>query len=167
MLIVLQLIILILLLYLSFLLIYSLLRGAPYAAISNTKIQIMLSLLKAKRGKFIDIGAGDGRIVIQAARKGLEAYGIEINPFLAVVSKNNIRKNKIKNAHIILGDCWKHDFSTYDYVSIWGTGHMMKMIEKKLLKELKPGAKVVSNHFQFPHWKEVKKKEDVYLYVKT
>lgn len=154
------------LLYLILLLVYSLLRGAPYAGISKKKINTMMELLDAKRGKFIDIGSGDGRIVIAAARLGMTSYGIEINPLLVLISGIKLKKENLKNAHIILGDCWKHSFSEYDCVTVWGTTHMTNALEKKLLLELKPGAKVVSNHFRFPNWKAKKSKNDVHLYIK-
>jgi cyclopropane fatty-acyl-phospholipid synthase-like methyltransferase len=160
-----ELILLCALLYVIILLAYSLFKGAPYAAIGITRLEDMLSLLELKKGeKLIDIGSGDGRIVIAAAKKGLDSYGIEINPLLVLVAKKRIKQQKLKNAHILLQDCWKYDISKFDYITIWGTTHMMKHLEKKLSKELKPGAKVVSNHFRFPNWKYKKVKDDVYLY---
>lgn len=161
-----QIVLLFLLIYLVLLLSYSLFRGAPYAALSKKKIKIMMELLDTKKGRFIDIGSGDGRIVIAAAKMGMLSYGIEINPLLALISMIKIRTAKQKNAHIILGDCWKHSFSDYDFISVWGTAHMMRALEKKLLSELRPGAKVVSNHFKFPNWKAKKSKNDAYLYVR-
>lgn len=163
---ILQLLFLSLLSYLVYLLSYSLIRGAPYAAIGKKRLNTMIDLLDVKRGKFIDIGAGDGRIVIAAAKKGVDAYGIEINPFLAVVGKLIINRKKIKNAHIIVGDCYLHSFRDYNYVSIWGTQHMVRNLESKLYEELKPGARVVSNHFRFQYWKEEKAKDNVYLYIR-
>lgn len=153
-------------LYIILLLSYSLLRGAPYAGISKKKITIMMNLLGAKKGKFIDIGSGDGRIVVAAAKLGMDSYGIEINPFLVAISWIKLKRAKQNNAHIMLGDCWRHSFSKYDYVALWGTTHMTSALEKKLISELKPGAKVVSNHFKFPNWKVNKSNNDVYLYIR-
>lgn len=161
-----QLLILALLIYIILLLSYSLLRGAPYAALGHGRILTMMKLLDAKKGKFADIGSGDGRIVIAASKKGLDAYGYEINPLLFLISKNKIRKEKLSNAKIYLKDYWRCNFSAYNYISVWGLPHMIKPLEKKLLLELKPGAKVVSNHYKFPNWKYTKKENDVYLYIK-
>ena len=116
--------------------------------------------------KSIDIGSGDGRIVIEASRHGLHAYGVEINPILYIVSKIKIRNSGSKNTKILLKDMWQLNFSSYDYVTIWGTKHMVKNLGVKLKKEVKPGAKIVSNHFQFTNWKPKKSKDDVYLYIK-
>jgi precorrin-6B methylase 2 len=162
---VIQLIVLTFLLYVIFLLSYSLVKGAPYAGLSKKRIKIMMELLNMQHGNFIDVGSGDGRIVIAAAKRGANSYGIEINPLLYFISKRKIHKAKFTNAHIILADFWKHTFSNYDYVALWGTNHMTKRLEKKLRSELKPGAKVVSNHYQFPNWKPKKVVDNVYLYV--
>ena len=162
----LELLLLLVLIYIIILLTYSLALGAPYAAIGEKRLKTMVSLLNLKKGKrLIDIGAGDGRIVMFVAKKGVTSFGIEINPLLVLIARIKIRKQKLKNAHIILADCWQHDFSNYDYITVWGTTNMMKNLEKKLLKELTPGTKVVSNHFRFPNWKYAKEKEDVYLYI--
>lgn len=163
-----ELILLLFLIYIIILLVYSLVLGAPYAAIGEKRLQTMLSLLDLKKEKrLIDIGAGDGRIVISVAKKGTTAYGIEINPLLVSIAKIKIKKQKLKDAHIILADCWHYNFKNFDYITIWGTDHMMKNLEKKLLKELTPGTKVVSNHFRFPNWEVVKAKDDVYLYIQN
>lgn len=154
------------LLYVTLLLSYSLFRGAPYAGLSKKRIDIMMKFLNIKKGKFVDIGSGDGRIVIAAAKHGVKSYGIEINPLLVLISQLKLRKEKLKNAHIIFGDCWKHSFSVYDYISLWGTQHMLNALENKLLSELKPGTRVVSNHYKFPNWKAKKSKNDVHLYVR-
>lgn len=161
-----QLLLLIILLYIVVLLTYSLVRGAPFAAIGKRRMENIFKLLNKKGGRFVDIGSGDGRIVINAAKRGFDAYGIEINPLLVIIANVKIRKLKLVNAHILLTDFWKHDFSRYEYVTVWGAPHMMSALERKLMNELKPGAKVVSNHFLFPNWKITKSLGDVHLYTK-
>lgn len=141
-------------------------RGAPFAAISKGRIKTMLKLLNPSEGKkFLDLGSGDGRIVIEASKKSLKAYGYEINPILVLVSKYKLKKNK-SNGVILLKDYWGTNLEDFDYITVWGVPRMMKRLERKLLKELKPGAKVVSNHSKFPNWKEKKCENDVFLYIK-
>lgn len=160
-----DLLILFLLIYIIYLLSYSLLKGAPYAALGHERIRIMMELLDPKKGKrLVDLGSGDGRIVSAAQKYGVFSTGIEINPVIFLLSKYKTRNEK--NANFILGDYWRMDLSSYNYITVWGTAHMMSALEKKLQKELKPGSKVVSNHFTFPNWKHKKKKNDVYLYIK-
>lgn len=162
----LQLIFLFILIYFIILLSYSLLRGAPFAVIGKKRMGNMFKLLGPGRGTLLDIGSGDGRIVLYAAKKGFEAYGVEINPLLVLLSKVKIRKCKLINAHILWTDFWRHDCSTYKYITVWGTPHIMKPLQEKLMKELKPGAIVVSNHFTFPNWTITQSLDDAYLYIK-
>lgn len=143
------------------------LKGAPYAALSKNRIKTMMDLLEIKKGKKLaDLGSGDGRITIEAAKKGADAFGYEINPLLYLISTFKIKKSKSK-AKVFLSDYWKVDLSSFDNVSVYGAPQMMGRLEKKLLKELKKDAKVVSNHYPFPNWKYEKKENDVYLYIKS
>ncbi len=159
--------ILLLLLYVIMLLSYSLIFGAPYAGLGKKRIRAMFALLNVKKGKkSIDIGSGDGRIVIEASRNGLYAFGVEINPILFIYSLIHVKISKAKNTKIFLKDMWQMDFSDYDYITIWGTKHMVKNLGKKIQKEVKPGTKIVSNHFKFEKWKFSREKDDVYLYIK-
>lgn len=153
--------------YIILLLSYSLIFGAPYAALGRDRIKTMFELLDVKKGRrSLDIGSGDGRIVIEASKHGLHAYGVEINPLVYLVSLLNLKLKGTVNTKVFLKDFWQLDLSNYDYITVWGTKHMIKNLEKKLLKELKPGAMVVSNHFPFPTWKHKKVKNNVYLYIK-
>jgi len=162
-----ELFVILLLIYLIMLLSYSLIFGAPYAALGKKRVRTMFDLLEIEKGKSsIDVGSGDGRIVIEAAKHGLQAYGVEINPILFVISKLNIKRTGVKNAKILLKDMWQVDYSHYDYITVWGTKHMVRNLGIKLKKEVKPGTKIVSNHFQFENWKPKKIKNDVYLYTK-
>lgn len=156
-----------LLLYVIMLLSYSLIFGAPYAGLGEKRIHTMFALLNVQKGKkSIDIGSGDGRIVLKASKHGLYAYGVEINPLLFVYSLINLKIKKTTNTKIFLSDMWQIDYSNYDYITIWGTKHMVRNLGKKLQKEVKPGTKIVSNHFKFEDWKISKEKNDVYLYIK-
>mgnify|MGYP001600948362 CR=1 FL=1 len=72
---------------------YTTVFGGPYLPSSSRKIKLMLDLAKAKKGeKLIDMGSGDGAIIIAAGQRGLEALGFEINPFLIWKTRQNIRK---------------------------------------------------------------------------
>lgn len=165
--IIVQILFILLLFYISILLIYTMVRGAPYAPIGKKRMDTMFELLNPKKGKLlVDLGSGDGRIVIEAAKRRLVGNGMEINPLLVAVAKAKIKKQKISNANIFLCDFWQKNLAEFDYITVYGTTPMMGALEKKLLKELKKGAKVVSNHFRFPNWKVAKQKNDVFLYIK-
>ncbi len=99
--------------------------------------------------RFVDIGSGDGRFVIWAARKGFEASGIEYNPFLSIWSKFKIFVRRLNNAKIYNADFYKHDFSSYNFAYMYIFSEHMDKIKDKLLKEMDKGSIIVTNSFKF------------------
>ena len=131
------------------------LSGAPYMPTGDHHIKTMLERTAPQAGlRVVDIGAGDGRIVIAFAKAGADAVGIEHNPLLAWWARRKIhRAGCDEKASIRCADLWKTDFSSFDVVTLFGITHIMPKLEKKLLRELKPGARVFSVVFKFPTWK--------------
>jgi len=129
----------------------------------------MIELAKIKKGdKVCDLGSGDGRLVIMAAKKGAKAVGFEINPFLVLISWLKILLAGVrKNAQVQWRNFWWQDVSEADIVLLYLITHQMEKMEKKLKKELKPGARVISYIFKFPHWQHSfdDKKHRLYGYV--
>lgn len=154
-------------LYVIYLMVYSTVRGGPYAPMGPQKIKVMMKLLKIKKGeKAVDLGSGDGRIVMALAKSGAEAYGYEINPLLVLWSRYNIRKAGLQDkAKIVWKDYWLDNFSKFDVVTVYVLPHMMGPIYKKLRKELKSkDARVATNYFKFPNISETRKEDTIYLY---
>lgn len=142
-------------------------RGGPYAPIGEHRTEVLLSLLNLKPGeKAVDIGSGDGRIVIALAKAGAEAHGYEINPLLVWIARRNVKKAGLTGkAFIHWADMWQKNFSEFDVITLYITGFALRSLEKKLQKEGKKGLRVATNHFTFPTWKPAKRKEDAYLYI--
>jgi len=104
----------------------------------------------------VDIGSGDGRIVLQAAKQGFKAHGIELNRWLVYYSRLSAWKNGLRGqATFSRQDLWKSDMSKYNNVVIFGVEQMMGQLESKLEKELAQGSLVVACRFKFPTWKPV------------
>ena len=143
-------------------------KGAIYLPTQKRTVKKMIELASIKPGEVaVDLGSGDGRLVIALARAGAEAHGYEINPLLVLLAKWNIRKAGMKGkAFVYFKNLWKEDFSRFDIVTIFGIGYAMKSLEQKLKKELKTGARVVSNAFPFPNWQHEKKEDTAFLYRK-
>ena len=113
----------------------------------------------------VDLGSGDGRLVIAFAKAGAQAHGYEVNPILVWLCKYKIKKAGLSGkAFVHQKSFWRIDFSQFNIVTVFGINYMMKRLEAKLKKELKPGARVVSNYFIFPTWQYFKKEDDVSLY---
>jgi len=140
--------------------------GAPYVPTDRKKIEEMIKLSSLKKGdKMVDIGSGDGRIVIAFAKKGIESYGFEINPLLVWLSRRNIKKAGVEDkAFIHLKDFWKEDFSKFSLVTMYAIPHIMKRLYKKLKKELPKNAQIISSVFKFPNLPYSKNIDTLYLY---
>ena len=135
---------------------------------SKERTEKMVKLLDIKEGdKIVDLGAGDGRLVVEAAKAGAESYGYEISPALVRLAKKNIWDAGLDSkAFVFCGNLWHQNLRDFDGVVVYGMRHMMKKLERKFKKELKPGAKVVSNYFRLPSWTSVSKEDNIYFYIK-
>jgi SAM-dependent methyltransferase len=122
-----------------------------------------LEKYRNKNSKFIDLGSGDGRIVIEFAKRNYESYGIEMNPFLVFLSKLKIRKAGLKNAKIIWGNFWKIDLSRFDIIYFFQYKLANKFLMKKLLKESKNKI-IISAHFPLENLKPQKSINGFYIY---
>lgn len=142
--------------------------GAIYVPSSDEKMKIMMKYAAIHPGeRVIDLGSGDGRLVIAAAQEGAYAVGVELHAHMIRISRQKIAELYLEDhATIKKENLWKTDVSNYDVIFVYGVTYMMNRLEKKLLKELKKGARVVSNNYQFPHWHPVKEEENVRLYIK-
>lgn len=142
------------------------LHGPVFVPSADDKLRTMLELAKVKPGqKVIDLGAGDGKIVINLAKQGIAAEGIEINPVLVKKAQLKIKQAGLEElAEVKKGNFWKLDYSDYDVIFLYGTTYIMERLEEKLMQELKPGAVVISNFFQFPNWEPESVKNEVRLY---
>ena len=141
--------------------------GAPYAPSDERKIARMLALANLKKNDHVvDIGSGDGKILIELAKRGMNAAGYEINPILFHLSKINIRRKKLERKIVVYKkNFWRVDLSSFDVVIVFGMPRIMGALEKKLQSELRPGSRVVCNHFPFPSWRPNKVDEGVFVYV--
>jgi cyclopropane fatty-acyl-phospholipid synthase-like methyltransferase len=143
-------------------------KGAPFLPTTQAKVEQMILAAKILPGeRLADIGSGDGRILIAAAKAGAIAHGYEINPFLIWWSRIKIRQAGLSDrAFVHWKNFWLQDLSEYDIITVFGITNIMPDLEKKLQKELQPGARVICNIFPFPNWPRSENKE-VYLYKKT
>lgn len=141
-------------------------RGAVYVPADKKAVKKMIELLKVKPGeKAVDLGAGDGRIVIALARAGAEAHGYEINPFLVWLARRKIRQAGLARRAFIHGKSfWGKDLSGFDVVAVYGVSYVMPRLEKKLERESRGNTRIVSYIFEFSHWKSIQRERGVYLY---
>ena len=100
-----------------------------------------------------DLGSGDGRTVITAAKRGATAYGVEYNPDLVVLSKANAAKEGVAGkATFIHGDIFETDFSKATVITLFLLPDLNVKLRPTIL-DMKPGTRVVSNSFTMGDWK--------------
>jgi SAM-dependent methyltransferase len=100
----------------------------------------------------IDLGSGDGRTVITAAKRGVKALGIEYNPDLVEVSKSNAAAAGVTDlASFVQGDIFESDFSKATVITLFLLSDLNLKLRPTLL-EMKPGTRVVSNTFDMSDW---------------
>lgn len=143
-----------------------LIQGPPFVPTDDQSAIEILKMVKKYKGKrILDMGSGDGKLVILLAKNGLKADGIEINPRLVLMSRKAIKQAGVeKNARIFWGSFWKFDVSKYDVIVLYVIKHVMPRLEKKLKDELHPGSHVISNFFVFPKLKIIEKNKRVNVY---
>ena len=110
----------------------------------------------------MDLGSGDGRVVLAMARQGIRAEGIELNAWLVLFSKlRSYTTGLHRLASFSRRNLWKADLSKYDAISVFGVKEMMPMLEKKLSSEMREDAILVACRFKLPRWKPVYETEDI------
>ncbi|XP_033023707.1 adenine nucleotide translocase lysine N-methyltransferase isoform X2 [Lacerta agilis] len=109
----------------------------PYVPANANQVENVMSLLKGRSGKMVDLGSGDGRIVLEAYKQGFRpAVGYELNPWLLRLSSYRAWKaGYYGKVSYCRDDLWK-----------------LQLLERKLLVELPDEARVVAGRFPFPNW---------------
>jgi predicted RNA methylase len=131
--------------------------GAPFVAMEPEVVERVMEIAKVGKGDvFYELGSGDGRLVIAAAMRGAEAYGVEIDKLRVWYSRVWISLLRLKNAKIICGDIFKTDLRKADVVCLYLLQETNEKIQQKLEKQLKKGTRVISVAFDFPGWQPEK-----------
>jgi SAM-dependent methyltransferase len=116
-------------------------------------VEKMLDMAEVTSADYlVDLGSGDGRTVIAAARRGARALGIEFNPDMVELSRNNARKADLSGkANFIQGDIFEADFSRATVVTMYLLSDLNRRL-KPILLGMKPGTRIVSHAFRMDDW---------------
>lgn len=142
---------------------------APYVPTKMDNIRKVLKLAGVKRGKkFYELGSGDGRVVLEAAKLKAEAIGIEQSWLRVLHSRYKGWKLashlKSWNVDFFHGDLFKRSYLDADIVYLFLLQKGVNKLEGKLKKELKKGSIVITQTYHFKTWKPFKKIGDFWLY---
>jgi precorrin-6B methylase 2 len=128
---------------------------APFDPTPQEVVERMLALAAVKKNDVLyDLGAGDGRVVVTAAKKyGVRAVGFEIDPGLVKLARENARKQGVeKLVEIRQQDFMNADLSPATVVTLYLSYDGNLVLRPKLMRELKPNARVVSYTFDMGDW---------------
>jgi SAM-dependent methyltransferase len=131
----------------------------PYVPTTDQAVEAMLKLAGVTKSDIVyDLGCGDGRIVIAAAKMfGARAVGIDINPVRIGEAKENAKKAGVENlVRFEENDLFEANFKEATVVTLFLLPNINLKLRPKLLQDLKPGTRVVSNTFDMGDWKPEK-----------
>jgi SAM-dependent methyltransferase len=128
-------------------------KDVPWVPTPNELVEKMLDVAKVTPQDFvIDLGSGDGRNVIAAARRGATALGVEYNPDLVELSKRRAAEAGVTaKAQFVQGDMYLADISKASVLALFLLPENMVRLRDKFLA-LKPGSRIVSNTFSIQGW---------------
>lgn len=122
-------------------------------------VEEMLRLADLKKGDVLyDLGSGDGRIPFAAARKyGVRAIGVEIKPQLVEAANKQAKDEGLdKLAHFVQADLFKMNYREANVVTLYLSDSINERLRPKLLKEMRPGSKIISHDFRMGDWQPEK-----------
>ncbi|MCL2877667.1 MAG: class I SAM-dependent methyltransferase [Acidobacteria bacterium] len=117
-------------------------------------VDTMLDMAKVTPSDYvIDLGSGDGRTVITAAKRGATAMGIEYNPEMVALAQRNAAKEGVSaKATFVKADLFESDFSKATVITMFLLQRINMELRPKIL-DMKPGTRIVSNSFDMADWK--------------
>lgn len=129
-------------------------KNVPWIPTPQILVDKMLNIAKITPSDYlIDLGSGDGRTVITAAKRGTRAMGIEFNPdFVALAKKNAVKAGVTEKTQFIKADIFESDFSKATVITMFLLPEINMKLRPRLLN-LKPGTRIVSNTFTLQDWK--------------
>jgi SAM-dependent methyltransferase len=128
----------------------------PFVPTTDEAVQAMLKLADVKKTDVVyDLGCGDGRIVIAAAKSyGAHAIGIDINPVRIAEARENAKIAGVENlVRFEENDLFQADIHEASVVTLFLLSSVNLKLRPKLLQDLKPGTRIVSNTFDMGDWK--------------
>ena len=138
----------------------------PYVGTKKEKIETIIKLARIKNNEtIIDLGSGDGRLLLAAAARGAYAIGYELNPFSVLVSRLHAHlEGHAENVMVYRQNMWQADLKVADVIFVYSLQKTIGKFEDFIYKNAKKGTRVVVNTNPFPHKKPVKVENGIYFY---
>lgn len=144
-----------------------LLAGAPYLPTLKPQVKTALELADLKPGQtLIELGCGDGRVLLAAAHQGLNAVGYELNPLMALVAWLRTRRYR-RQVRVVWGNFWRADWPPAGAIFTFLLPRYMTKLDKKCMQYSDKPVKLVSFAFEIPAKRIKRHQNGVYLYDYT
>lgn len=138
--------------------------GAPFLPILKKQIPEAFDLLDLQPGQtLLELGSGDGRMLVAAADRGIRAVGYELNPLLWLYSWLITRKYK-GLVTVYCRNYWQTNWPPADGIFVFLLNKYMDKLDKKITQEYGKNVKLVSLAFKIPGRKIAKSSQGLYLY---
>uniref|UniRef100_A0A3P8TEB4 Adenine nucleotide translocase lysine methyltransferase n=1 Tax=Amphiprion percula TaxID=161767 RepID=A0A3P8TEB4_AMPPE len=127
----------------------------PYIPASKAQVQNVMTLLRGRKGGLVDLGSGDGRIVLEAHQHGFSpAVGYELNPWLVQLARFHAwRAGHHEKVSYRREDLWKVDLTKCKNITVFLAPSVLSLLQEKLQAELPDDALVIAGRFPLPDWK--------------
>ncbi|KAM5191793.1 adenine nucleotide translocase lysine N-methyltransferase-like [Mantella aurantiaca] len=126
----------------------------PYLPSGKTQTANVMKLLQGRKGRLVDLGSGDGRLVFAASSLGFQSTGYELNPILINWAKTQAWRKGFSEDQVtfLSEDFWSADLSKYNNVTVFLAPNVVEALEKKLSAELSEDARVIVCRFPLSKW---------------
>lgn len=139
--------------------------GAPYLPTLTPQVRTAIDIARLKKGQtMLELGCGDGKILVAAAQKGIYVIGYELNPFLVAIAWLRTRKYK-KYVHIIWGNYWAIEWPKADAIFVFLLPKYMDKLDKKCMQYSYRPVKLISFAFTVPARKPTQEANGVFVYT--
>jgi precorrin-6B methylase 2 len=127
----------------------------PYVPTPQDVVDRMLDMAKLTKDDFhMDLGSGDGRIAVTAAKRGARSIGIDLNPTRIAEANENAQKAGVTDrVTFVLGNLFEQDIGKANVLTMYLLQGVNLQLRPKILSDLRPGSRVVSHAFSMNDWK--------------
>jgi SAM-dependent methyltransferase len=138
--------------------------GAPYLPVLKPQLKMIFDLPGVSAGnKILDLGCGDGRVLMEAAKKGIYCVGYELNPILALIAWVRTFRYR-KYVKIIWGNYWQKEWPEADFIFTFLLDRYMRKLDDRIQIYKHRPITLISFAFEVPEKKPETSKDGVYIY---